>query len=254
MTNNEQDTDNRVSDEELKAIIQGSYCGFMKNELVWVYSALKELQHLRAQDDSKAVDVEGLAKAVFAITNASTAIDDIYPIEKISELIRAHLSTPPNQPDNKPVDGTKHPEYYKGYMHGFLNGEQLGIRKANTPDAQQGVDADIRDLVWWAEYKIKVLEGKERCPFEDGDLNFYKILIEQVLPQPQPEVSGVVDVDWDKMERDCLMTFHAGISDSDELKAFQGGMRTVFSLLRDEFPHPTNTENDTSNNEQDGVK
>lgn len=53
------------------------------------------------------------------------------------------------------------------------------------------------------------------------------------IGEPQPKT-------WDDYERGCLSTFHAGYGpdEGDFLRAYQGGMRTVFSLLREEFPQP----------------
>jgi hypothetical protein len=41
---------------------------------------------------------------------------------------------------------------------------------------------------------------------------------------------------WDDYEQGCLMTFGGGYRNEGHLEAFQHGMRTVFNLLRAEFP------------------
>ena len=41
---------------------------------------------------------------------------------------------------------------------------------------------------------------------------------------------------WDDYEQGCLDTFAGGHRNDGMLDAFQHGMRTVFSLLRNEFP------------------
>lgn len=41
---------------------------------------------------------------------------------------------------------------------------------------------------------------------------------------------------WDDYEQGCLMTFGGGYRNEGHLEAFQHGMRTVFNLLRNEFP------------------
>ena len=49
------------------------------------------------------------------------------------------------------------------------------------------------------------------------------------IGEPQPE-------SWDDYERGCLLTYRGGHHDAESLSAFQHGMRTVFNLLRGEFP------------------
>lgn len=47
------------------------------------------------------------------------------------------------------------------------------------------------------------------------------------LPQPQS---------WDEYERGCLATFGGGYQTEEEREIFRHGMKTVFNLLRAEFP------------------
>ena len=49
------------------------------------------------------------------------------------------------------------------------------------------------------------------------------------INEPQPR-------SWYDYERGCLLTYRGGHHDEPELGAFQHGMRTVFTLLRAEFP------------------
>lgn len=51
----------------------------------------------------------------------------------------------------------------------------------------------------------------------------------QAINEPPPKT-------WDDYERGCLMTYHGGHSDQIAIEAYQHGMRTVFNLLRAEFP------------------
>ena len=51
----------------------------------------------------------------------------------------------------------------------------------------------------------------------------------QAINEPPPNT-------WDDFERGCLITFRGGHHDSAALAAFQHGMRTIFNLLRAEFP------------------
>lgn len=50
-----------------------------------------------------------------------------------------------------------------------------------------------------------------------------------VIGRPSP-------TSWDELEANCLTTFAGGHHDPERLGAFQHGMRTVFNLLRNEFP------------------
>ena len=45
---------------------------------------------------------------------------------------------------------------------------------------------------------------------------------------------------WGDYRKGCLMTFHGGYHNSEELRIFQHGMETVFNLLEAEFPEPKN--------------
>jgi hypothetical protein len=51
----------------------------------------------------------------------------------------------------------------------------------------------------------------------------------QAINEPPPK-------SWDDYERGCLLTFNGGFSETGEVDAFRHGMRTVFNLLREEFP------------------
>lgn len=43
---------------------------------------------------------------------------------------------------------------------------------------------------------------------------------------------------WDEYEQNCITTFGGGYHEQDDLRIFQHGMRTIFNLLRNEFPEP----------------
>lgn len=49
-------------------------------------------------------------------------------------------------------------------------------------------------------------------------------------------INEAAPVSWDDFERGCLLTYAGGHHNDSHLPAFQHGMRTVFSLLRAEFP------------------
>lgn len=54
----------------------------------------------------------------------------------------------------------------------------------------------------------------------------------QVIGKPQPKT-------WDEYEQNCISTFGGGYHEQDDLRIFQHGMRTIFNLLRNEFPEPS---------------
>lgn len=62
-----------------------------------------------------------------------------------------------------------------------------------------------------------------------GQFNIMHISQCQAVGEPAPRT-------WDDYEKSCMMTYHGGYRDAKLLDAFQHGMRTVFNLLRDEFP------------------
>lgn len=43
---------------------------------------------------------------------------------------------------------------------------------------------------------------------------------------------------WEDYRKGCLMTFHGGYHNAEEVSIFQHGMETVFNLLKSEFPQP----------------
>lgn len=49
-------------------------------------------------------------------------------------------------------------------------------------------------------------------------------------------INGPAPKSWGDYENGCLLTYRGGHHDVASCSAFQHGMRTVFNLLREEFP------------------
>lgn len=59
------------------------------------------------------------------------------------------------------------------------------------------------------------------------------------MPRSQAQaIDEPIHKTWADYRNGCLMTFHGGYCDAEELSIFQHGMETVFNLLESEFPQP----------------